>query len=491
LSRHPVARTLVYTHRWLGIALGLLFLLWFVSGVIMMYARMPELDPGDRLAALAPLNPAVFTSPLPPAALSSSIRLTMFEGRPVYRFIERGRPRVVFADTGEALAPLNIERAQAVVRTLPFAASASPRFEGRLEDADQWTFGVRGRMPLLKFALDDAAGTRVYVTEQTGEPAMVTTASGRRWGWMGAVIHWIYFTPFRRQSELWAQTIIWVSIAGVVMSLAGLLWGIWRYSPWQRFRLKREQSHSPYAGWMLWHHYAGLIFGITTITWIFSGLLSMDPWDWSPSTAPTRAQRDAVSGGPLLEREVSLEELRRALAAFVPATKEVTVVRFRNEVFLRADRGLVSLQAPEMGPAPMLNLDQLFGAAREAHPSAAIAGMYWMDTYDAYYYDRHHRLSLPVLRVRYDDPQATWLYLDPRAGAIVRKEERLSRLNRWLYHGLHSFDFPFLYDRRPLWDVIVIVFSLGGIVLSVTTLLPAYRRVRRWARLITSREGSS
>ena len=71
-----------------------------------------------------------------------------------------------------------------------------------------------------------------------------------------------------------------------------------------------------------------------------------------------------------------------------------------------------------------------------------------------------------MLRVRYDDPQQTWLYFDPRHGTIARKEERLTRLNRWLYHGFHSLDFPFLYYKRPLWDIVVIVLSIGGIVLE-------------------------
>ena len=117
-------------------------------------------------------------------------------------------------------------------------------------------------------------------------------------------------------------------------------------------------------------------------------------------------------------------------------------------------------------------------------PDAAIADTAWLDDYDAYYYDRSRALSLPVLRVRYADPQQTWLYLDPRRGAIVRKEERLTRLNRWLYHGLHSLDFPFLYYHRPLWDIVVIALSLGGLVLSATTLVPAVHRLRRhWRRL--------
>jgi hypothetical protein len=105
-----------------------------------------------------------------------------------------------------------------------------------------------------------------------------------------------------------------------------------------------------------------------------------------------------------------------------------------------------------------------------------------LERYDSYYYDRNRELPLPVLRVEYDDPQRTWLYVDPRRGAIVRKEERLTRLNRWLYHGLHSLDFPFLYYRRPLWDVVVIVLSAGGLLLTVTTIAPAWRRLRRHGR---------
>ena len=47
--------------------------------------------------------------------------------------------------------------------------------------------------------------------------------------------------------------------------------------------------------------------------------------------------------------------------------------------------------------------------------------MTWLDQYDAYYYDRDGALSLPVLRVRYRDPQQTWLYFDPKRGTIARK----------------------------------------------------------------------
>ncbi len=48
---------LILSHRYLGIALGLLFVVWFASGIGMIYARrMPILTDELRLERLAPLD---------------------------------------------------------------------------------------------------------------------------------------------------------------------------------------------------------------------------------------------------------------------------------------------------------------------------------------------------------------------------------------------------------------------------------------------------
>jgi len=86
-----------------------------------------------------------------------------------------------------------------------------------------------------------------------------------------------------------------------------------------------------------------------------------------------------------------------------------------------------------------------------------------------------------VLRVRYNDDAATWLYLEPSLGTMTR-QDRPGRWKRWLYHGLHSLDFPFLYRSRPLWDIVLIALSIGGLVLSATTLVPSWRRLARHVR---------
>ena len=454
----------------------------------MIYKRMPVLEAEERLIRLPTLDlSAVQIAPgevarnlgLPPQGL----RIGMLGDRPVYRFA-RGQP--VFADTGEPTKALTADEAiQLVGRFVPEHAETLA-YDAFLTEPDQWTLQSRGLLPLHRISLGDPEVTRLYVSERTGEVVMKTTRSGRRWGYLGAVLHWLYFTPFRVHSTLWAQTVIWLSVVGCLLTLSGLIWGVWRYSPRGRHRSGGESSRSPYTGLMRWHHYAGLIFGLFSFTFVLSGGLSMDPWSWHPSTSPTRQQRQAVRGGPLQLDSLTVARLRQGAAALVAAspTKELQFTQFRGELFLVAIRSgaaeprLVSVVAPEKGAFTRFEDNAMLEAARAAMPDVAVEDVVWLDEYDSYYYQRDGGRPLPVLRVRYRDPQRTWLYLDPRRGAVVQKEERLTRLNRWLYHGLHSLDFPFLYDRRLMWNIVMIVLSVGGIVLSASTLLPGWRRLR-------------
>ena len=75
-------------------------------------------------------------------------------------------------------------------------------------------------------------------------------------------------------------------------------------------------------------------------------------------------------------------------------------------------------------------------------------------------------IQLPVIRVRFADPLETWVYIDPADLRVAGSVHRYSRLERWLFNGLHSLDFAFWYDRRPLWDIGLIALSLGGLASS-------------------------
>ena len=49
---------LIVVHRYLGLVFCLIFLIWFASGIVMVYKRMPEFSAEERLARLPALDAA-------------------------------------------------------------------------------------------------------------------------------------------------------------------------------------------------------------------------------------------------------------------------------------------------------------------------------------------------------------------------------------------------------------------------------------------------
>ena len=103
--------------------------------------------------------------------------------------------------------------------------------------------------------------------------------------------------------------------------------------------------------------------------------------------------------------------------------------------------------------------------------------------YDSYYYSRDGQAPLPAVRIKLGDADRTWVYVDPAVGQVVGQVNRFNRAERWLYNGLHTLDFPFLYYNRPLWDASVILLSLGGAAVSGIGLFMGLKRVRRAVQL--------
>lgn len=113
------------------------------------------------------------------------------------------------------------------------------------------------------------------------------------------------------------------------------------------------------------------------------------------------------------------------------------------------------------------------------NPGMAVIENVVLKDYDEYYYSKHNEKRLPVLRVKINTQPQTWYYVDLRTGQVVLKHEKLSRLERWLYHGLHSFDLGWLLYKSPLWAITVILLMIGGMSASCTGLVLTWRWVKR------------
>ena len=87
-------RAILFIHRYLAVAVGILMTLWCLSGFVMMYQGYPALDNGERLAGLEPLNlsDCCELAGLPEGdARAPSFRVEMLLGDPVLRAGGGGR----------------------------------------------------------------------------------------------------------------------------------------------------------------------------------------------------------------------------------------------------------------------------------------------------------------------------------------------------------------------------------------------------------------
>ena len=506
-----VKRLLIFVHRWLGVALSFIFTIWFLSGIVMMYWTYPEVSAGDRLqraptldAARIAISPEQALTALGREPDSAPARLGSFDGRPVYRFSGGsgrgggGRTSVeamVYADDGTVHRMVDA----AMMDRAAAAWAGRPRSDATkqaVDDVDQWTVGaLRNVRPLFKYSWPD--GQQVYVNGNTGEVVQYTTTASRFWAYLGAIPHWLYFTPLRKHQPEWVRVVVWSSLIGTIAAVIGLVIILWMYSPRKRYRHAGEPTSIPYRGWKRWHAITGLFFGVVTTTWAFSGLLSMGPFPimnrLTDLTVPAAAGgTGARSDGPNVAnalrgiRTLPLSSYagrspRQAIEAVTDFDiKALDWTSFAGQPLYLATDGTGDTRLIPIHGEPRTTLDpaDVMRVVRDAIGSN-LAELRVMDQYDAYYLDRQRGRPLPVVYARLNDAVGTRYYIDPKTAAVVGQYSARGWVTRWLYHGLHSLDFPWLYNYRPLWDIVVIGLMLGGTALCVTSLVMTWRVLAR------------
>lgn len=480
-------------HRWLGVIVGALMTIWCLSGFVMMYVDYPRLSPAAQVGGLAPLGAAPADG-LARVALAedmslSSARVEMMAGRPVLRIvpaIDQGRairqlrtaPNAFDLTTGaplSALAPADVAKVAATFGAR--SGVVGPVRAVTETGIDQWTVQAYKRnAPLYRADYADAAGSEVYVSGRTGEVVQQTTRFQRFWGWLGAVPHWLYPTILRQNGALWDQVVVWTSLIGCFLTATGLWVGL------SRLRRRRDGSiGSPYRGLWWWHHMIGLFFGVLTLTWVASGLFSMNPWGFLDSMAGFTERRQ-------LAGEMRWGAVRPALAAAWQragqGTTRIETAPLGGRVYLAATAadGHVTRLSGDGAAAPLAG-GEVRAAIAHRLPLASLERL---THEDAYYYSHRFQATLPVWRAQLADAGHTALYIDPVSGQLIRAVDRNGRNFRWLQDGLHSLDFPIL-RQRPLWDLVVLPLLAMVTLVCATGTWMAWNKVKRDLRRIRRR----
>lgn len=477
-----MVRMLFLAHRYLGIAVGLVMLIWTVSGIIMMYQEYPELNDQESRALLAPLSFAECCE-LPALPVFSeqgfrTARIEMSGSLPVLRVIQRdGRDLNYNLATGRQFDEITQREGDLLAADFAYREFPDTQFQFAAEiHTDQWTVygSYNHHRPLYRYRVADEEASEFYISSRTGEIVQLTTRKERVWGYLGAVLHWLYPTVLRQHTAVWAQTVIWLTILGIFLTSIGLYIGI------RQYRQRSNGKRSPYRGMALWHHYAGLIFGLLTLTWVFSGLFSMNPWGALEGEG-IAAESHRLAGRFLSWDDIStgvvnLQNLDRTPEA---VRYEISTLAGEAQVIAYTREGFGErLQLNSLQPSS-LSTAQLRALAEELQPGSEIINAELITASDSYYYNHHEQREFPVYRVEFNDNELRRYYLSAVNGSIVRKVDRDARWYRWIFYGLHRGDFSALLRSRPLWDLFMVTLLLGVTVVCFTGTVMGWRRIKR------------
>jgi uncharacterized iron-regulated membrane protein len=470
-------RWLFLLHRYLGISVGALMVIWCVSGVVMMYVSYPELGENGRLRQLAPIAWSgcckISSDVLADDAPVTELQVEMLGDRAVLYLRGASQPRLIDLATGVSINQVSSAQAAAVARLYTRDAARAPRLLG-LIDADQWTVAgdFNADRPLYRFSLDDEKRTEVYVSSVTGRAVQLTNARERLWNWLGAVPHWLYFTELRRHATLWSQVMVATSLVGCFLAATGIFIGV------RQLIHRPAGSWSPYRGFNLWHHIAGLVFGLFALSWVLSGLLSMNPWGWLEG-ADSQAERARLRGrGDLTGAQIkgALATLVRSQPSDVVSLK-IAPLEDRLYIITTAADGERRRLNADADLAPLTDRDLSYVAGVLGGATAAPVATL-MTREDAYYFS-HHRdiVRLPVYRVVLGE--GTRYYVDTVAGTLVAKIDPSAQAYRWWHEGLHRMDFSAALRGRPQWDFLMLALMCGVTFLCGTGTYLGYRRLVR------------
>jgi hypothetical protein len=458
----------VIAHRYLGIAVGGLMLLWCLSGFVMLFVHWPEVTAEARTAGLAPIAEGCcrLDELLPDDARVAAAAIEQLGAGPVLRVQPaENAPQVFDLATRQPLRQLDEPRARAAASGYAQGAVIA---RAALIDHDQWSVAVReAKRPLWRLRLADRHATDLYLSARTGELVQRTTAAARVLNWLGPIPHWLYPTLLRQHPQVWSQVVIWASLAGVVLTLAGAYLGLVAWKPFRDPRL------TPFRGLMAWHHLAGLVGGVLTLTWVASGLFSMNPFGLLESRPDPAAAR--LAGPP-----PTWAEAQAALAAAAharPGARRLELASFGGRPFVLADGGRLDAEGR---PAPLPAADLAAAVAR----LGPVQDQRLIAEGDAYYFAHHETVRLPAWRAVMADGRR--YYLDPASGALLADVDGAARGYRWLHLGLHRLDVVRGLDRGPLWAGLVALLlaaaSFGvatGAWLGLRRALHDLRAVRR------------
>ena len=223
------------------------------------------------------------------------------------------------------------------------------------------------------------------------------------------------------------------------------------------------------------HHWLGLSFGLVTWTWLFSGVLSLHPFDWSSGTAVTPVRANFIQALPTQAQLTATPPEVIALcqaSGLVVRELELRMVLDSPTYFCHHAAGTRPVPAEGSFTEPSAAAI----AGHLEHSESAAVSVRRVTQSDSYFYSSLHGGQVPDA-FRAELNNGGTLYVSAVDSQPLRLYGNDSKAERWLYHGLHSFDVSWLRSRQWLRLSLMLLLLTGGLMLCATGIVG----FARWA----------
>ena len=481
----------------LGTVLSILFLMWFLTGMVMMYRTYPSLSQQQRMEHAENIEDGklkiekCYASDSAANDQSSIFNIQSIEqvaGRNVCMVKANGEEQLIDMATGQTINRFSSEELQQVACQW---TTATPTLIDTLNEIDVWLIGCMPfkEFPVYHYALNDGHGSELYLSSRTGRALQFTDSESRFWAWVGAIPHWIYIKQLRATGrQPWTDVVLWLSGFGIAMALSGIVIGI-RSMLIARRRNKsvnrksvNRKSLSPYVKPLFrWHHIFGLFFGFFVFTWIFSGFMSLA--DAPRLIWPVHGEHSAKD---ICADSLTIEKFRLDCAKVVAAdeVKRLEWLQLGNMPFYHVwtahDDYLVDAADSVVRHVTLdgNHCRRLVEDAFNADDSNVSVAVTLLHAYDNYYVSQKRPLPLPIWHVTVGDDDLSTYYINPVNGDCRYYNDN-RRAGKWMYTGLHALNTSFFSPSPTMRRTILWLLLFGGTAVSLTGVLLTVRRIRK------------
>lgn len=473
-------------HRILGTVLSLLFLVWFLSGFVMIYHGFPNIGTKEyrHQTALPDSLPEIglIRTKIPETQNIRSLSVRVFREKPIFDVKTDSANYLFSADTLLSQIHEGVPFSEIETYANRWNNAGINRVD-TLRTFDQWipTGRFKKDFPIYKFQFADSEKTYLYISSVSGKAIQSVNRNQRFWSWLGPIPHYIYFWQLRQHGKEWASVVTWLSGIGSLMCLAGIVLGVRSYLIGYR---KKKRFRTPYRKFYYkWHHILGFFFGFFVLMFVFSGMMSLnDLPQWVVKTHDTDISRKLRKPTDL-NLSAFTADYRSLLKQHKGEIKEISFEQFGEKPYYSVIIGEKKQHFDASSSVPTwLYLTESDVLQRLSLVSDAPKSISLITEFDDYYVSFSNRTELlPAYKVIANDADKSVFYVQPNTGRTVYFNKNM-RTGKWIYPAFHSLRFKFFAERPLLRHVVLWILMIGGTIVSFTGVALSIKYINRLIR---------